>query len=199
MSKNYLEAFVIVIIAGSLGFFLAWPKYSEVQDISRQIEEKKAEIKNSNEYYANLRQVLGELDERQEELGKIDTAFPKHADAPALIDFIQNAAIQSGVVLKKADYQASGSSASAKGALAASAALSLQSYGILISASADYADFKNFISRFEHSSRLVNISAVSVNANEIVSAANQTQKTIIKDENGRIFNYEIKLTANYYK
>jgi Tfp pilus assembly protein PilO len=206
MSRNYLEAFAIVLVSAALGFFSVFPKYGEWQDVEREISEKNAEIATNQEYYANLKSAAAQLEKYQESFKKINTALPEGSDAPALMDFIQITAAQSGLVLETVDYNAPASNLTAKAAAtgaspAAPAKRSLQNYGISADLSGSYADFKNFMSRIEHSSRLIN--AGNINITVPKDTVKNLQSTVPQPSGDQkkgqeLLDYKVKLLVNYY-
>lgn len=206
MSRNYLEAFVVAIIAIALGFFMVWPRYGELQDIGISIEEKNSEIKNRQDYYANLKDIAAELDQGANNLEKINTALPVNPDGPSLMNFAQAAAMQSGLILKSVDYNGADNvgigDVSQAGSLAdgkAKTAYQLSSYSVSLVLAGDYANFKDFLSRIERSSRLIGADSVEVGAPEKSETANGQSGSAKTEEPGGILDYAVKLTANYYK
>jgi|GEM_PF-599157 len=207
MSRNYLEAFIIVLITAALGFFLVLPKYDEQKGIRQKIEEKNAEVKNRQDYYNNLENEVADLERYSEALQKVDTALPDAPDAPALMNFIQAAAMQSGLILKSVDYSGvdkSSDSATAgkltnkEGQLAAKN--SLKNYGVAVGLTGNYSNFKDFLSRIEHSSRMAEVDVIGVGVNDENSGESEEQKPKEKvNPADVILEYEIKLTANYYQ
>lgn len=208
MSRNYLEAFVIVILAAAFIFFLTWPKYIEIRNTEGKIDEKKSEIKNREDYYANLENIAAELDNYQQNLEKINSAFPVNPDVPALMNFVQAAAMQSGLIMKGIDYSGSGSADVGKAGLGQvqensagpAAKLSLQKYSIFTSLVGSYDNFKNFLKIIEKSSRLIVENQMSVDAKGQESPkSNQDQLTETASKAGQVLDYSVSLTANYYQ
>ncbi len=197
MSRNYLEAFTILIITFALGFFLVLPKYQESQDTKRQVEEKKNEIKNRAEYYAGLDAIMADLEYYQENMQKVDTAIPDNSDVAAMMNFAQAAAMQAGLAVKGIEHS---------GAAAVPASVSgepvLGKYVVSIQLAGGYGNFKNFLSIIERSTRLIAVESAGVRADqekEEDQSRNEAPKTISQEESGEIINYEVKLSANYYK
>lgn len=198
MSRNYLEAFAIIIVTFGLGFFLVLPKYQELQSNNARVQEKKAEIAARTEYYNGLKAIIDDLNYYRESMDKIETALPDDLDAPALMNFVQAAAMQSGLALQDINYTESG-----KGA-ALSSGLSLANYEISLKVSGSYENFKNFISIIEHSSRLISVVSLTVNSKIDIPqiAAGADLPGIKKDKDSdsldKILDYEVKMSAYYY-
>jgi Tfp pilus assembly protein PilO len=214
MSRNYLEAFIVVLVTIALGFFLVWPKSAELKDTRQKIENKKAEIENRTEYYANLEKTVIGLDQNADVLKKIDTAFPNNPDAPSLMNFLQAVAMQSGLIMKSATYSGQakingGSVASlvnngqVPSASAAPLRHSLQSYSVSLVLTGNYANFKSFLSMVENSSRLATVDVVSVATNDggpgQKNSSEQNIRNQKQDQSNVMLDYSVKLSASFYQ
>jgi Tfp pilus assembly protein PilO len=214
MSRNYLEAFAITILAAGFGFFLTWPKYVELRDIEQKIAKKITEIKNRQDYYDNLERISVQLGDYKDSLAKISSAFPENADSPALMNFIQATAMQSGLVLKSVKYSGAEALPGVKAAVKKSGGAAqsgeatvrhaLQKYKVNASLMGSYADFKNFLSRIEGSSRMIELGQIEVDSQEAATPkdAQKTSADIVEDDGkgaNQILNYEISVLANYYE
>jgi Tfp pilus assembly protein PilO len=208
MSRNYLEAFIVVLVTTAFWYFLVLPQNGELADVKQKIEEKNAEMKNRQDYYDNLEKAVAELDQYAGTLKKVETAFPDNQDAAPLLSFLQSAAMQSGLILKSANY--SGKTMVGVANLAGigvqepagSKETTLQTYDVLIELTGSYPNFKDFLSRVEHSSRLIDLNLVSVSSTKDKSEdaqGSQTQKTPKESPSSVSLNYTIKATAGYYK
>ena len=222
MSRNYLEAFVIILIAAGLGFFLVLPKYSKLQEIKLAIAEKNAEIENRQEYFAELSQAGIELAQYEANMEKIETAFPETVDAPALMNFVQAAAMQSGLIVKGVTYGGTSESKSDKekkvsADTEAVSTLKLKTYSVGANFIGSYPNFKDFLARIEYSSRLISTDSISV-SKESVNTSESAKKTAannspakiatIKTVDGKevdeqsidpVLNFKVTLSANYYQ
>lgn len=218
MSRNYLEAFVIVIVAAGFGFFLTWPKLLELRDIEQKINEKIYMEKSLQEHYSSLEKISMDLGNYKNNLLKIKSAFPTTLDSPALMSFIQATAMQSGLVLKGVEY--SGSAAATDGAVTKvsgvaeeSADMSgdtstvknaLRKYNVSVSLMGSYNDFKGFLSRIERSSRLIEFGQISIESAKEeapaggVSVAKVDQEKEV-DAADQALNYSVSLSVNYYE
>jgi Tfp pilus assembly protein PilO len=214
MSRNYLEAFIVVLVTVALGFFLVWPKSAELKDTRQKIENKKAEIENRTEYYANLEKTVSGFDQNADVIKKIDTAFPNNPDAPSLMNFLQAAAMQSGLIMKSANYSGQvkingGSIVSlvnnGEGSVASAAPLrrSLQAYSVALVLTGNYANFKSFLSMVENSSRLATVDVVNVATSDggpsQKNPSEQKNRNQKQDQANVMLDYSVKLSANYYQ
>jgi len=190
---------VILILASALGFFLVLPKYQAWQDINRQIAEKNIEIKNRLDYYTNLARAAEILDAHGAEMAKINSALPKNLDAPAAMNFLQAAAMQSGLVVKSMEYSGGAVQpppASKSSLEGADFNFEIKKYFINLAVSGSYADFKNFMAGVERSSRLIGVETVGVNASQAESAAGkkllEEKEVKLQESDDKIISFDIK-------
>lgn len=215
MTRNYLEAFILVIVTAGFGYYLTLPKYTELKDVEQKISEKEAENKARLEYYANLEKISAEIDDNGEALIKIKSAFPDNVDSPALMNFIQAAAMQSGLVLKTIGYSAADRSAVPESAAVNNAGDAtknveyaskkvLSQYGVSATLMGKYSDLKIFLSRIQSSSRLIGVGKIDINS---AGKAADTQgedkdkKTTGAEQTGadQTLGYSLSFLVNYYK
>ncbi len=214
MTRNYLEAFVIAILAAGIGFFLLWPKYVELRAAEQKIIDKNAELENRNEYYANLERISASLNDHEDGLAKIKSAFPDNSDSPALMSFVQATAMQSGMIVKGISYSGAGanqaagviSGKSGSGAPIAGVVAKhiLQNYSVSLGLTGSYGNFKDFLSRIQRSSRMISLGKITINTGK--SAAPEAAKGAAAASNkggseaaDPLFDYTLSLSANYYQ
>ncbi len=200
MSRNYLEAFAILIIAFALGFFLLLPKYQESQAAKTRVEEKKAEIKARADYYADLGAIMKDLEHYGENMEKINTALPDSLDAPAVMNFAKEAAMQAGLFVKGVDYSGAGGLSSSDEA-SSSGVSSLNSYSISVKLTGTYSGLKNFLSIIERSSRLIAVSSVGIQAEQKKEGEgenNENARDSSQAAEDKILDCDVKLSAHYY-
>lgn len=204
---------MILLIAGGIGFFLAFPKYTELQETKVRIAEKIVEIESRQEYFAELSRAAIELSQREANLEKIESAFPQTVDAPAMMDFIKTAAMQSGLIAKDIGFDGGGVSAggekadSGADAVAAPQAFKLSAYAVDGEFIGNYSNFKDFLRRLEFSSRLINTESIEIGKNtdsETLSGnktgsegADATAKNGDAETNPLLV-FKVKLAVNYY-
>ena len=106
MSRFNLIDFLPIVIIGLfvfsliLGPTLLWPKYQSLREIQNSINIKKMEIEEQEQYFAEIDLIKSKLAENSEAMSKIDSALPDSIDMPSLLNFIQQACTQSGVLLE---------------------------------------------------------------------------------------------------
>lgn len=203
MSRNYLEAFAILIIAFALGFFLLLPKCQNLRDLQSKVQIKTGELREREEYYAGLKAIMDDLNYYRENLEKIGSALPVGADAAAMMDFAKNAAMNSGLAVKGIEYSgAAGTSAAPD--VAADPTLpevSLKNYTISLKLSGSYGNFKSFLAVIENSSRLITVESLGVASKSEIKSGGESpeeESAPLPAAGEKILDYDVKLSTNYY-
>lgn len=146
---------VIVFIALALifGAVFVLPKYQELDLLWQRIEKEEEELTKREEYVQYLRDTTEKLKNYQDQLAKIDSALPLDPDLPALFDFIQKAASQSGLYLKSISHSAAEASSEIEETKESTVTLQL---------SGSYSSLKEFLSNYlEITSRLIETTSIS--------------------------------------
>ncbi len=151
----------IVVISLSLLISFAWgifflsPKNKTLNFLKEEIGQKQFELQSQEEYLANLTRTAENLKNYQIQLAKIDSALPDTPELPALFDFLQKSASQSGLVLKGLE---------ATSGTQAEEGLRETRLNLLLIGS--YTSFKNFLSVLEYSSRLIETESLTFSSSE---------------------------------
>ena len=151
----------IVVISLSLLISFAWgifflsPKNKTLNVLKEEIGQKQFELQSQEEYLANLTRTAENLKNYQIQLAKIDSALPDTPELPALFDFLQKSASQSGLVLKGLE---------ATSGTQAEEGLRETRLNLLLIGS--YTSFKNFLSVLEYSSRLIETESLTFSSSE---------------------------------
>ncbi len=156
-SLNFLNSLPIIIIAFflfSFVFWLAilWPKYQDFRALDKMIGEKEEELQQEEQYFSNLNQIKTELENYEEALSKINSAFPDDPSLPALFSFLQKASSQSGLILKGISPFASYISESMP---------NIKETQFSLQVSGSYSSFKEFVSILEKSARKIEVENIS--------------------------------------
>ena len=155
MSKT-LISIVFIALALIFGTIFVLPNYQELDLLWQNIKKQEEEIANRKEYFQALRNTAEELKNYQEQLAKIDSALPPDADLPALFDFLQKTASQSGLFLRSISYSHGGASSGIEG---------LKETTVSLALSGSYSSLKEFISDYlEVTSRLIEVESISFSA-----------------------------------
>jgi Tfp pilus assembly protein PilO len=162
-------SFALVLILGGL---ILWPRFQDLRLLNRQIGEMQAQLQSQENYFSKLNDTKAEFKTYELELSKIDSALPDDPSLPSLLNFIQKACSQSGLVLKSISPFASS---------ALEEKTQLQASQTSIQVSGPYSVFKNFLATLENSARLIEV--------ENIAFSSPQEENIIN------FNLKIKVTS----
>ena len=152
MSKSLVNI-IFIALALIFGVVFVLPKYQELDVLWQKIDRQEEEVAKRKEYLQSLRKIAEELNNYQEQLDKINSALPSDSDLPALFDFLQRAASQSGLFLRSVSHSDSQPSSEIEGLEETSASLEL---------SGSYSSLKEFLSNYlEVTSRLIELESIS--------------------------------------
>ncbi len=150
---NYPIAIVLLLsLSLILGLLIFFPKYRDLSGLSGKIKINEEKIKLQEEYFSNLNSLSEELKKYETELSKVNSILPDDPSLPSLLNFIEKASSQSGLVLKSISPASSVSFPQIEGAKETKVSLTV---------SGSYSDFKNFISVLEKSARLIETENIS--------------------------------------
>lgn len=88
--------FVILLLA----FFLVFPEYGTFKELRTELAEKKAEFNAEFDYYAEITKRYYELQNREEDIKKVDDALPEDSNLGKLVYFFQKNASENGMIIK---------------------------------------------------------------------------------------------------
>lgn len=144
--------FILILIIGTI---FVWPKYQQLKFLEKTIEEKRAALRDQEEYIKNLISIAEELKKYEASLSKIDSAFPDTPSLPALLNFFQKASSQSGLTLK-----GMGSISITPNKVTPN----IKETGLSLVVDGSYSSFKDFLQIIEKSARLIEIENISFSA-----------------------------------
>ena len=164
---------LVLIILG--GVFYWWPKYKEFRDLGIELKIKEEQVRQKEEYFAELRTIDERLEGYSEELAKIDSALPADPSIPALFNFIQQTSSENGLILEAINAPKISSLGGGSGE-------KIQEISFSISFSGSYSAFKNFLSAIYGTARLIEVKSVKFSSPE---------------EGGTIFNFILELKTHF--
>jgi Tfp pilus assembly protein PilO len=145
---------MVVSLLAALGLFFGFvaPKYQLLKSKTAEVEAKKVNLENTNNYYKRVTALSEQLKTYKEELAKIDSAIPSEVSLPQLYDFFINRASESGLVLKNE---------SASGLTVSKTMPGLKELRFGLELTGSYENFKNFLKVLEKSARMIEIEKIS--------------------------------------
>jgi len=161
---------VCLFLTVIIGAFLLYPKYQDWAGLRNQIKEKENELQTKEQYLSDLSNASQGLKEYQEELSVIDAALPSSSSLPALFNFLQGAASQNGLIVKKTSFS---SDINPQG---------LKETKIDLKLAGVYSGLKSFVSALEKSARMIELESVSFST----------------PEKGEIFDFDLKVKVFSY-
>lgn len=149
-----IAVFLILIVIICLVVFVILPKEREFKNVQSRAAEKKAELEAKSEYYFRLENVWEDLQRREDGLKKVDTIIPDRIDFSSLLNFLQQSAQESGVILKSVTFKGSNP-------IESETKMKIKMNYFAIEIVGVYPAFKNFLSALEKSARLIEVENIS--------------------------------------
>jgi len=187
-NANYILIVIIICFVGVLifGGNLLLPKFQQYTELRKKVEEKRNEIKYSQEYFSKLTEVETELKKYEVELAKIDSALPNDSFLPSVFNYLQKTTAQSGLVLKDiGSFTVAPSDKDPK----------IKEIILGLEVSGPYESFKNFLSTLEKSTRLIEVENISFAGSEKKPTV-EGEKTSEKE--GDVFNFSLSIKVHSY-
>lgn len=207
MSRNVLESLIIILVALTFGMVLGMPRYQETQASLEELEARRTDLKNRQDYFKALAQIAGELRNYSTNLDKVKSALPMGPAAPSLANYLQSTSSQSGLILKNLNYGMTNSTVIARDP---STGFAVNDYLVSITLSGSYAAFKEFLSSVEKSSRLIEVEEITFAMSQAAKeAAALSPPPAVENNEGdssvkepvpdqTTYEFKVKLKARYY-
>ncbi len=150
---NYPIVIAILLLCSLiLGLAVFLPKYQDLSITSAKIKNEKEKLSAEREYYSSIASASEELKKYGEELSKVGASLPGDSSLPSLLNFLEKAVSQAGVIIE---------SISPSSLSPSSALKDVKEVRVSLSVSGDYSAFKNLIYILERSSRLIEVENIS--------------------------------------
>ena len=148
---------LILFIILLLVFFLVVPEYNTFGKLQIDLGEKKAEYQAKYDYYSSIDKIFYELQNRKDEIVKIDNALPENSDLGEIIYFLQETAKSNGLIVKDLFLSKSSLSTSQNN----TKINSVKDITFSMSVLGDYISLQDFILSLEKSSRIFEVTNIS--------------------------------------
>lgn len=165
-----LAIIIGLILLLALGIAVIFPKYQNLNLLQLKVKEKEAELQSEKEYFSNLSEISEKLKKYEESLSKINSALAAEPRLPALFNFLQTAASQNGLVLKK--IAPTLPSPLKEELVEEGWSLEIRETGINLAVAGSYSSFKNFLSTLEKTARMIELESISFSTVEEVGPIN---------------------------
>lgn len=161
-----------------LTFFLVVPEYKSLRQLEASLAQGKAEYAAQFDYFAEITKDYYIIQNRKDDIQKIDDALPENPDLGQLVYYFQKKAKDSGLIFK--NLFLSQSSANSENGVK-DLTFSLNLFG-------DYASLGQFIASTENSAKIFDVTNIYFgSAGASSSSSSQSQASKMFD-----FNLEIK-------
>jgi len=154
-----LAIIIGLILLLALGIAAVFPKYQNLNLLQLKVKEKEAEFQSEKEYFSNLDDISEKLKKYEESLSKINSALATEPRLPSLLNFLQTAASQSGLVLKK--IAPTLPSPLREELVKEGWSSEIRETGINLAVAGSYSSFKNFLSTLEKTARMAEVESIS--------------------------------------
>ena len=151
----------LALIGG--GFFFWWPSFQDFTALNQEVERKKIEVQQKEEYYEKLAETFNQLVQYDEQIKKIDVAFPKEPSIAALLNYLEKTSLENGLVIGNISIGSTGGMGSAKGS---GSVASSGKITIPFTVSGPYSALKNFLDALYKNSRLIEVDSVRFSSSE---------------------------------
>lgn len=169
MSARLIIIIAMVIAALLVGFFLVWPEYQKFQQLQLELGQKKAELDSKVSYYSEIKNIWGKLEGYEDSLAQIEGAVSESYSLPALFNYLQRLAGQTGLVMEDLTF----------GGIAGE---TIKEISFNLEISGTYTSFISFLNILEHSAKLFNVKSISFSS----------------PERGQIFSFEVAVATYSY-
>jgi len=150
---NYPIAIAIFFLASLiLGLAVFLPRYQDLSTVSTSIKKEREKINIEKEYYSSIASTSEELKNYQTELSKVGASLPDDSSLPSLLNFLERAVSQAGLIIKSISPSSSSRSSDLE---------NVKEEKVSLSVSGEYSAFKNLIFILERSSRLIEVESIS--------------------------------------
>jgi len=162
----FFTCFLIVL-------YLVLPNYSAFLKLQEQIAKRQIEVKEKQEYISNIKKIKADIEKYQEFLDKIENSLPQDVSLPSLLNFFQEKAASSGLVMDNMapDTESVSNPGTTDGQeIVQDEKIKETSFRLTVTGS--FESFRNFILSLEKSSRLVEVQSISFDT----SGSNQSNE-----------------------
>lgn len=166
--------FLVAIVLA--GIFLWWPNFQEFEGTRAELEVKKIELKQKQDYFTKLEELDKKLEDYEEELKIIGFAFPTDLEIAPIFNFIQKTGSESGLIIKQLG---TGKESRAR----AKEEIEMKKFTFSVGVSGSYSSLKNFLSTIYKNSRLFDVNFISFTRGEV---------------EGSMFDVDLTMKTHYY-
>ncbi len=172
---------VTLFVIALLVFFLVMPEYNTFKNLQLELGIKTAEYNAEKDYYAAIQKTYFDLQQKQDEIKKIDDALPQEPSVGKVIYFLQNASAENGMMIKSLSLS--------KASSGNSAVKNINEISFSLDMLGDYSSLEKFMVSLEKSARIFEITNISFSSSPAQATQSSQQFQL---EQSYDFNIQIK-------
>lgn len=180
---------ILLIINLILVFLFVFPKYQDGKNLEMSFFEKQSEYDNALNYYTDVSEALKNIEERQNALGKIDSALPHEPSFSSLAYFLNQKADESGLIIKSITFSQTSREVNQQ-VLSGGSSAGIKNIVFTINTAGSYQGLKHFLFSLERSARLFEVNTIS-----FASSEPSKNKGVLQN---RLETYSFKLELKTY-
>jgi Tfp pilus assembly protein PilO len=189
---------MIGIIAALLWF--AHPTYSEIKNITQEIEVKEDTLEKKQRLVADIEKLVNQYEDIKGRVNKVFYALPNEAEIPNVLVQLESLASENGMIFESLKFSKVRQSVQNKTASESSAASSsevadqqnvveqIKSVSIDINLTGSYENFKDYLKSLENNIRIMDITSISFS-----SSSGSSEEGEVSDN----FSYSVQLKVYY--
>lgn len=171
-----ISTIIIFVIILLIIFLFVLPKYRQVDALQNDLAKKQAEYDNKSAYYAKIRDIIKNIENKKEALSKINSALPTDSYLSSLVYFFQRKGAEAGLAITSMALSQVSKPDLKK---------DIKDITFNLRLSGTYESFKNFLSSLDKSARLFEVNSISFSGLQVRRAGPQIYE----------FNMEVKTHA----
>jgi len=156
---------ILLIFDLLFGFYFLLPKYTELQNLKKEIKEKEVEFRENQKYFSNLQKISSTLESYKDALSKINSALPEEPFLANLLSFFQTKASENGLILEavnKTSFTKKKGEKLEKGV----PEIRIRETYINLKLKGSVSSFRNFLQSIEKSARIIEVEDLSLKTNQ---------------------------------
>jgi len=160
-TNKFVTTSIILVVTLLLVFLFVVPKFHQSQALNTSLAKKQAQYDGESQYYQLISQTLASLQSKQEALDKVESALPGQDSLAPLLTFFQQQGKTSNVAVTSVAFAQDQPLAIAK-TLPSANEKEVKNVKLVVELNGSYQSVKQFLEGVELSSRLIEVTSVSL-------------------------------------
>ncbi|KKP42230.1 MAG: hypothetical protein UR31_C0017G0009 [Parcubacteria group bacterium GW2011_GWA2_33_14] len=184
-----ITSIILIVIIAILIFLFVLPKYQESRALQITLVEKQAEYNGKSVYYAKISDLLLGIENRKDELEKINSSLPPDLFISPLIYFFEKKGSENGLIVKSIVFSELSPISLEKNS-SLNTKKGVRNITFTIDILGNYQGLKNFLYSLERSSRLFQVNTISFASTESLGSKKSSQLPA--------YNFKLEVTTHSY-